>query len=117
MPGQHTGAAFETAIEHYLLTSGGYAKADRDAFDGERCIDPTVFLAFVQETKPKEWEYLKNPQKGKAEETLLEDLCRALDLEHKGCLKVLRHGFKCFGRLFRAACFAHRSSLAREGAR
>ncbi|MBI3090679.1 MAG: type I restriction endonuclease subunit R [Candidatus Tectomicrobia bacterium] len=114
MPGPHTEAAFESAIEEYLVSSGGYAKGERDAFDRERCIDLKVFLAFVLETQPKEWEYLKNLQKEKAEATLLEDLCRALDSEHVGCLKVLRHGFKCFGKLFRAAYFAPASGMNPE---
>jgi len=111
MPGQHTEQAFETAIEHYLVSSGGYEPGDRDAFDRERCIDPTVFLAFVRETQPKEWAYLETLQKDKAEETLLDDLCRALNSLHEGCLSVLRHGFKCFGKLFQAAYFAPASGL------
>jgi len=50
-------------------------------------------------------------QKDKAEETLLDDLCRALDSPYEGCLSVLRHGFKCFGKLFRVAYFAPASGL------
>jgi type I restriction enzyme, R subunit len=111
MPGQHTEAAFETAIEVTLISSGGFAKGDREVFDRDRAIDPTVFLSFVQATQPKEWEYLKNLQKAKAEETLIEDLCRALDSEHEGCLSVLRHGFKSFGKQFSAAYFAPASSM------
>ncbi len=68
-------------------------------------------LAFIQATQPQEWEYLAKLQKGKAEETLLDDLCRALNSPHEGCLSVLRHGFKCFGKLFRAAYFAPASRL------
>jgi type I restriction enzyme R subunit len=94
MPGHHTETAFEAAIEEYLLSSGGYIKGDRDAFDPERCVDAETFVAFVQETQPKEWEYLANLQKEKAEEVLIDDLCRALNSEHEGCLSVLRHGFK-----------------------
>ena len=114
MPGQHTEIAFESAIENHLLTKAGYTKGDKDAFDPERGLDPTVLLAFIQETQPKEWEYLKNLQKDKAEKILLDDLCRALDSEHEGCLMVLRHGFKCFGKLFRVAYFAPASGLNPE---
>jgi hypothetical protein len=39
-------------------------------------------------------QYLYDLQGAKAAETLLGDLCRALDSEHEGCLKVLRHGFQ-----------------------
>lgn len=51
MPGQHTEYAFETAIEHYLTTSGGYEKGDAQAFDRERCLAPGVFPAFVRDRK------------------------------------------------------------------
>ena len=63
------------------------------------------------DTEPKEWEYLNSLQKDKTEKIILDDLCRALDSEHEGCLAVLRHGFKCFGKLFRIAYFAPASGL------
>lgn len=111
---QTTENAFETAIEHHLTTFGGYEKGDRDTFDTERGLFINDVIAFIQKTQPKEWEYLKNIQKDKAEETLLDDLCRALNSEHEGCLMVLRHGFKCFGKLFRVAYFAPASGLNPE---
>jgi type I restriction enzyme R subunit len=111
MPGQYTEQAFETAIEHHLTTVGGYRKAEREAFDPLRALFPQDILAFIKETQPREWEYLANLQKGKAEETLLDDLRRALNSSHEGCLSVLRHGFKCFGKLFRVAYFAPASGL------
>ncbi len=114
MLGQHTEKAFETAIESHLLTVAGYSKADPTKFDRERSIDPTILIPFIQETQPKEWEYLKNLQKDKAEQTLLDDLGKALDSEHEGCLMVLRHGFKCFGKLFRVAYFAPASGMNPE---
>jgi len=114
MPGQHTEMAFESAIENHLLTKAGYCKGDKETFDPARGLDPTVLLEFVQHTQPKEWAYLKNLKKDKAEATLLDDLCRALNSDHEGCLMVLRHGFKCFGKLFRAAYFAPASGLNPE---
>ena len=110
-PGQHTEAAFETAIEHHLTTSAGYLKLPEDGFDRTRAIFPDAVLDFIKTTQPKEWAYLENIQKAKAEETLLEGLCRALNSQNEGCLKVLRHGFKCFGKLFRVAYFAPASGL------
>lgn len=114
MPGQYNEKAFESAIEDYLITEAGYAKGDKDAFDPEHALDSNVLFAFIKETQPKEWEYLKNLQKDKAEKVLLDDLCRALDSGHEGCLMVLRHGFKCFGKLFRVAYFATASGLNPE---
>jgi type I restriction enzyme R subunit len=103
--------AFETAIEHHLITTGGYEKGDPDTFDAERGLFPQDVISFVQTTQPKEWEYLANLQKERTEETLLDDLCRALNSDHEGCLSVLRHGFKCFGKLFRVAYFAPASGM------
>ncbi len=111
MPGRHTEAAFEAAIEHHLISVGGYAKGDPDALDRERGIDPKTFVAFVQETQPKEWAYLQGLQGPKASDILLDDLCRALNSEHEGCIGVLRQGFKCFGKAFRAAYFAPASGM------
>jgi type I restriction enzyme R subunit len=114
MVAQHTEHAFETAIEDHLTAVGGYTNASTDAFDRDRCLDPAVFLAFIRETQPKEWAYLEGIQKDKVGETLLDDLCRALNSEHEGCLKVLRQGFKCFGKTFHAAYFAPASGLNPE---
>lgn len=114
MPGKHTEMAFESAIEDHLLTRAGYIKGDKDSFNPERGLDPTILLAFIKETQQKEWEFLRNLQKDKAEQTLLEDLCRAFDSEYEGCLQVLRHGFKCFGKEFRVAYFAPPSGLNPE---
>ena len=114
MPGQYTEVAFEAVIENYLLTAGGYTRGDADTFDRDRGLDPIVLLPFIQQTQPREWEYLQNIQGDKAGEILLDDLCRALNSEHEGCLKVLRHGFKCFGKLFRVAYFRPASGMNPE---
>ena len=52
----HREVAFETAIEEHLLDAAGYAHANPADFDPQRAIDPTVFLAFVQETQSSTWE-------------------------------------------------------------
>lgn len=114
MPGQHTEIAFETAIEEHLLNKAGYGKANPLAFDRDRGFDPHILLTFIHETQPKEWQYLEQILKGKTEETLLDECCKALNSTHEGCLKVLRHGFKCFGKNFRVAYFAPASGLNPE---
>ena len=103
--------AFERAIEQHLLQNGGYVKGQREQFDPVRGIDPETLIDFIKETQEKEWEALYNLQKEKTEEILIDDLCKALDSKYEGCLKVLRHGFKCFGKTFRVAYFAPASGL------
>jgi type I restriction enzyme, R subunit len=110
MPGQHTEKTFESAIEDYLLSTG-YEKGDPRNFDQERCLDPSILIDFINSTQPDEWSYLEGIQKDKAEETLLDDLCAALNSKNQGCLDVLRHGFKCYGKLFRVAYFAPASGM------
>jgi len=113
MPGTHTEAAFESAIEEHLLANG-YIQGDPETFDRARALDPTVLIPFIQETQPKEWEYLQKLQGDKAEESLLNDLCFALDSDQSGCLTVLRHGFKCMGKTIRIAYFAPASGMNPE---
>lgn len=96
--------AFETTIENYLI-SAGYSKRSSTFFDPKKSLDPSLILDFIKQTQPKEWDYLKSIKKNETEQTLLDSLCHALDSEHEGCLMVLRHGFKCYGKLFRVAYF------------
>ena len=112
MPADHTERAFEIAIEHHLLTVAGHTKANPANFDRERCIDPTVLLPFIQETQPYPRESLEAIHGPNTEEVLLDDLCKAMD--GQGCLNVLRHGFKCFGKTFRVAYFAPASGMNPE---
>ena len=114
MTSEHKEIAFEKAIEESLITTGGYLSVDRSKYDPVRGLFPEEVISFIQETQPKEWQYLESIQKSSARETLLDDLCRALDSQHEGSLSVLRRGFKCFGKLFRVACFAPASGLNPE---
>ena len=114
MPVSHREIEFEKAIEYHLTNTSGYHKTIPESFDQERCIFPEVVLEFIKKTQPKEWEYLKNIQKDRAEQTLLEDLCKALDSDEIGCLSVIRHGFKSFGKPFRVAYFKPASGLNPE---
>jgi len=104
----HTERAFEAAIEDSLLTNGGYSKADPENFDRSRCLDPTVLIPFIQETQAEVWQALENIHGPATENVLLDDLCKAMDSQ--GSLNVIRHGFKCFGKLVKVAYFkpAHR---------
>jgi type I restriction enzyme R subunit len=111
MPGQYTEKSFETTIEAYLCQKAGYTNANTGNFDCNRGFDPYILLTFIHETQPREYRYLEKILKGKTEETLLDELTKALDSENEGCLKVLRHGFKCFGKTFRVAYFAPASGL------
>ncbi|PKL23833.1 MAG: restriction endonuclease subunit R [Spirochaetae bacterium HGW-Spirochaetae-3] len=107
-------AAFESAIEIYLTEHEGYKTRPHTSFDRELCLDTEVFIDFVKSTQPKEWDYLYKIHKDATGKQLIEDLVRALNSEHEGTLNVLRHGFKCFGRMIHAAYFAPASGMNPE---
>src|SRR5512144_1118002 len=109
MPIDHRERAFEAAIEYSLLNDGGYSTADPANFDRARALDPTLLLPVIRETQPKDFTAIQTHYGDRAEKVLLDDLCHALDAQ--GMLDVLRHGFKCFGKLLRAAYFAPASGL------
>ena len=98
-------ATFESAIEIYLSEHDKYIKRDHTQFDRKLCIDTEIFTDFVQESQPKEWEYLEKIHKDKTPSVLITDLTRALDSDQEGCLNVLRHGFKCYGKTIKGAFF------------
>ena len=104
MPVDHKEKAFESAIEHHLIASAGYAKAEQGLFDQERALDATQFVPFVKDTQPDTWKKLEKLLGSRTEEVLVEDLCKAMD--SRGCLDVIRHGFKCYGEPVKVAYFA-----------
>jgi type I restriction enzyme R subunit len=116
MPVDHRERAFEAAIEHYLLTSAGYAKGDPGSFDRDRAIFPGEFIAFVKATQPEVWQSLEKLHGAGTESVVLDDLAKALSGE-AGALAVIRHGFKCFGKLIRVAYFAPAHGMNPESRR
>src|SRR5438132_251960 len=108
MPADHKEEAFEAVIEAHLLGPAGYTKADPRNFDRERALDPTILLPFIEQTQPSAWQALVKLHGAGAMSVLLDDLCKAMD--GRGCLDVIRHGFKCYGKHIDVAYFkpAHR---------
>lgn len=106
----HTEARLEDAIVHHLTTQGGYALLDYSQgaaagrFDKARALDPALVLGFIQATQAKLWESLQAIHKGETEKIVLDHLVK--ELETRGMLKVLRQGFKCYGKRLRVAVFA-----------
>ncbi len=103
MPVNHRERPFEQAIEHSLLTAGGYAKGDPALFDRERALDPSILIPFIKTTQSKQWAPIEKYYGADAPKAVLDDLCKAL--ESDGALTVIRHGFKCFAKLLRVAYF------------
>src|SRR5438445_8295099 len=95
-------AAFEPAIEAYLLAHG-FLALDGAEFDCERSVFAQVTLGFIRETQPKEWARLEALHADKTGEQILGDLRKWMDAN--GALATFRHGFKCYGRTLYIAFF------------
>ena len=103
MSAQTTERAFETYVEEILLTRCGWKQGSTTEWDKERALFPAQVFAFLAETQPKLWGDMKAQHQAGLEPLLLTTLVKELDA--KGALHVLRHGFKFYGKTFRLAYF------------
>ena len=111
----HTEARLGDAIVHHLCTAGGYELVDyakgpaQGRFDRALALDPAGVLGFIEATQPKLWQGLQAIHGADTGKVVLDHLVKELDT--KGLLKVLRQGFKCYGRTLRVAQFAPGNGL------
>ena len=112
---KHTERAFESAIEYGLTGSGGYEKRRPDACDEARALFPADVTGFLQDSQPAKWQALEALLGGQTGATVLDSLSKELEL--KGSLHILRHGFKCYGKTFRMAYFRPNTAMNPAAAR
>ena len=110
----YTEHAFETAIEAGLTSSGGYESRKPSAFDEALALFPEDVTGFLKESQTAKWQALEALLGPKTAVTVLDTLSKELEL--KGTLHVLRHGFKCYGRTFRMAYFRPNTAMNPEAA-
>jgi len=113
MPG-HTERHFETAIEVGLTSTGGYTKCAPTAYDEALALFPEDVTGFLKDSHAAKWEQLEALLGARTEATVLDSLAKELDV--KGTLHVLRHGFRCYGKTFRLAFFRPNSGMNAEAA-
>ena len=94
----HTERDFETAIEIGLTSSGGYETRSPSAYDEALALFSADVTGFLKESQPAKWQALEALLGQKTAVTVLDGLSKELEL--KGTLHVLRHGFKCYGKTF-----------------
>ena len=99
----HTERDFEVAIEAGLTSSGGYNTRSPSAYDEALALFSADVTGFLQESQPAKWQALEALLRPRTAATVLNSLSKELEL--KGTLHVLRHGFKCYGKTFRMAYF------------
>jgi len=99
---QTTEKAFESYVEEMLLVRGWKAGTNSE-WDKERALFPKQIVEFLQDTQPKLWQKMVEMHGADLEPLLITALVKELDI--KGSLHVLRHGFKFYGKAFRLAYF------------
>jgi type I restriction enzyme, R subunit len=112
MTGQTNERAFESHVEEILLGQGGWRRGDLAEWDVDRALLPAQVCGFLQDTQPKVWAELRALHAGALEGLVVGALVKELDL--KGTLHVLRHGFKFYGKTFRLAYFKPAHGLNQE---
>ncbi|MCC6009264.1 MAG: type I restriction endonuclease subunit R [Rhodobacteraceae bacterium] len=110
----HTERDFETAIEAGLTGGGGYATRQQGSYDEALALFPEDVTGFLKDSQPTRWGQLEALLGEKTSATVLDSLAK--ELEIKGTLHVLRHGFKCYGKTFRMAFFRPNSGMNPEAA-
>ncbi len=104
--------AFERRVEEILLRQGGWRRVANAVWDAERALFPARICAFLEATQPELWAQMRALHADGLESLLVDTLARELDL--KGTLHVLRHGFKFYGKTFRMAWFKPAHALNEE---
>ena len=110
----HTERDFERAIEVGLARSGGYESRKASAYDEAFALFPDDVTGFVKDSQPAKWRALEALLGTKTAATVLDSLSKELEL--KGTLHVLRHGFKCYGKTLRMAYFRPNTTMNPDAA-
>ena len=97
-----TERAFEDRVESLLVDSGWFP-GDRAGWDVRLALFPTQALDFIRQSQPKEWQEVSTQLGASVDSRIIEQLVKELDF--KGTLEVLRHGFRFYGKTFRLAYF------------
>ncbi|HET9742348.1 MAG TPA: type I restriction endonuclease [Terriglobales bacterium] len=95
--------AFESQVESVLCERSGWQPGLLAEWDLQRALFPARVFAFLQESQPKLWAAMRDLHGDGLPPLLLNTLVKELEL--KGMLHVLRHGFKFYGKTFRMAYF------------
>ena len=103
MSDQTNERAFETHVEETLLGASSWQRGANAEWDVDRALFPVQVCSFLEATQPRLWSDMRTLHGDGLETLLLASLVKELDL--KGTLHVLRHGFKFYGKTFRLATF------------
>jgi type I restriction enzyme R subunit len=105
----------ERAFENYLeetLAEQGWAKGALSEWKVDLGLFPQRVLDFIQDSQSNLWNEMSSQLGSDLPEKLISTLVKELDT--KGSLNVLRHGFKFYGKTFRLCYFKPAHGLNEE---
>ena len=104
--------SFESLVEEALLGAKGWQSGTNADWDVQRALFPAQVFGFLKATQLRLWTEMRDLHGEGLEELLLDSIVKELDV--KGSLYVLRHGFKFYGKTFRLAAFKPAHGLNQE---
>jgi type I restriction enzyme R subunit len=111
---QTTEKAFETHAREILLEQGGWKQGSNAGWNKDLALFPDDVVAFIGATQPKLWGSMQEMHGAALQPMIIKTLAK--ELEIKGTLHVLRHGFKFYGKTFKLAYFKPANRLTWETA-
>lgn len=108
----HKELALESAIEHSLLTAGGYRQGNPAEFAAPLGLTPSLIVEFIRDSQPQEWARLEAIHGDSAATKVVGLVAKQLDT--RGTLDVLRHGVVDHGVKLRLAFFKPATNLNPE---
>ncbi len=112
MTEQYSERAFETYIEEALFSKNSWAKGSKQDWDQENALFPNYIFDFIRRTQPDLWDRFEKMHSSNLESLIIETLIKELDT--KGTMPILRHGFKFYGEAIKMAFFMPSHGLNEE---
>ncbi|MCF8234040.1 MAG: DEAD/DEAH box helicase family protein [Bacteroidales bacterium] len=100
---KHTEKTFESYIEETIVNQSGWQQGTVGEWDQKNALFPARVIDFLQTTQPRTYEKMQKLHGTELNEKLIQTLIKELNL--KGILHILRHGFKFYGKTFDMAYF------------
>ena len=108
----HSETTFETSVVDLLTASKDYQQGLAVDFEKETGHASSLVLSFIKSSQIKEWEKFEVIHQDQAETKILFRLRK--EIESRGLLEVIRHGFTSHGVKFKLAFFKPESGLNPE---
>lgn len=103
---------FESDIEEYLLSEGGYIKGNQATYDKDKAVDLLLMRTFIANTQPKAWERFCKIYGEDTDKQLYKRFNE--EVEARGLIDVLRKGVKDRGVEIKFCYFKPASELNEE---